>query len=372
MEGDDVHGIVIDNGSGIMKAGLAGDDAPRAVFPSIVGRTRIAGVQLGVDQKDSFVGDEARSKSDMLNVKHPIERGVISDWDDVERLWHHAFYNELRVAPDNHPLLFTENILNPKFIREKTTQMIFEVFNIPAFYMAAQPVLALYSSGKTTGLVIDSGDSVSSAVPIYEGYALPYSIKCMNIGGHDLTEYFINLLKAKGFNCFNSMAEREIAREIKEKVCFMNFAEKEDLASIEKNYEMPDGKSIISISDERYKCPEALFNPELIGLEMEGIHVVANRCIMKSDVEIRKDLYANIILCGGNTLFSGMPERVVKEMTGLAGSSNKVKVTSPPERLYSVWMGGSILASLATFQQMWITKSEYEESGPTIVHRKCF
>lgn len=371
MEGEDVHGVVIDNGSGIMKAGLAGDDAPRAVFPSFVGRTRIAGVQVGVEQKDSFVGDEARSKSDMLNVKKPIDRGIISDWEDVERLWHHAFYNELRVAPDNHPLLFTENILNPKLVREKTTQMIFEVFNIPAFYMAAQPVLALYSSGKTTGLVIDSGDGISSAVPIYEGYALPYSIKTLNIGGKDLTEYFISLLRSKGCNCFNTLAEKEIAREIKEKVCFMSLFDKEDNASIEKNYEMPDGKTV-SITNERYMCPEALFNPELLGLEMEGIHIIANRCIMKSDVEIRKELYMNIILCGGNTLFPGLPERVVKEMTGLAGSTNKVKVSSPPERLYSVWMGGSILASLATFQQMWITKAEYEESGPTIVHRKCF
>ena len=248
--------------------------------------------------------------------------------------------------------------------------MIFEVFNIPAFYMAAQPVLSLYSSGKTTGLVIDSGDGISSAVPIYEGYALPYSIKTLNIGGRDLTEYFMQLLKQKGCN-FNTLTEKEIARDIKEKVCFISLNEKEDQASIEKNYEMPDVNTL-SITNERYACPEALFSPELLGLEMEGIHIIANRCIMKSDVEIRKELYYNIILCGGNTLFPGLPERIVKEMAGLAGSANKVKVSSPPERLYSVWMGGSILASLATFQQMWITKAEYEESGPTIVHRKCF
>ena len=365
-----MHGVVIDNGSGLIKAGLAGDDAPRAIFPSYVGRARVAGVQAGVDQKDSLVGDEARSKSDMLNVKRPIDRGIITDWEDIERVWHHTFYNELRVAPDNHPLLFTENILNPKLVREKTTQMIFEVFNIPAFYMASQPVLALYSSGKTTGLVIDSGDGISSAVPIYEGYALPYSIKTLNIGGRDLSDYFISLLKIKGYN-FYSLAEREIAREIKEKVCFVSLGDKEDHASIEKNYEMPDGKTI-SITNERYMCPEALFSPELLGIEMEGIHIVANRCIMKSDVEIRKELYSNIVVCGGNTLFPGLPERVVKEMTGLAGSTNKVKVVSPPERLHSVWIGGSIMASLATFQQMWITKAEYEESGPTIVHRKCF
>ena len=94
----------------------------------------------------------------------------------------------------------------------------------------------------------------------------------------------------------------------------------------------------------------------------------APRC----DVDLRKDLYANVVLSGGTTMFQGIGERMTKELTALAPSTMKIKVVAPPERKYSVWIGGSILSSLSTFQQMWISKGEYDESGPTIVHRKCF
>ncbi|CAG9311549.1 unnamed protein product [Blepharisma stoltei] len=372
MEGEDVHGLVIDNGSGFIKAGFAGDDAPRSIFPCVTGRPR--NNQIGNDQKDLYVGDEARSKYDMLSLKHPIERGIIVDWDEMEKIWNHTFFSGLGVAPDNHPLLLTETPLNPKYSKEKMTQVMFEAFNIPAFYIASQPVLSLYSSGKTIGLVIDSGDGITTTVPIYEGYALPYSIKSLPLGGKDMTEYFISLLSAKGYK-FNTCAEREIARDIKEQICYAAMRFKDELnaagASIEKNYDLPDGRSLI-IREERFKCPEAMFDPSLMNIDEDGIHLIANRSIMKSDVEIRKELYSNILLSGGNTLFSGMAERLIVEMTCLAGISSKVRVTAPAERSTSVWIGGSILASLSTFQQMWITKAEYEEAGPTIVHRKCF
>jgi actin-related protein len=340
-------------------------------------------------QRDVYVGDAANgAQPGRLTLRFPIEHGVVTNWDDMESIWRHTFYNELRVAPEEHAVLLTEPPLNPRANRERATATMFETFGVRAVFVATAARLALYASGRTTGVVVECGDGASHTVPFYEGYMIPHAVRRLDVGGRDLTDYLMKILTERGhfshFSHFShspfsatTRAERETVRDIKEKLCYVaeDFDAEMQKASmssdLDRNYELPDG-TIVTAGSERFRCAEVLFKPSLVGLEQDGIHQTAYNSIVQCDVDVRAEMYGNTVLAGGTTMFPGMDVRMTKELTSLAPPSMRIRVVAPPERKYSAWIGGSLMASHPTFQQMWITRQEYDEAGPSIVHRKCF
>ncbi|VFQ72883.1 unnamed protein product [Cuscuta campestris] len=242
----------------------------------------------------------------MLSLKYPIEHGVVDNWDDMEKVWHHTFYEQLGVAPEDHPVLLTQNPFNPMASRVKMAEIMFETFTIPAFHIAMPAVLALYASGLTTGVVVDSGHGVTHTSSIYEGYALPHAILRLDLAGHDL-DCFMAKLSSGPFQAF----------------------------------------------------------PGWFG----GFRETTYKSIMKCSDDGMENSLGNIVLSGASTMFPGMAGRMSKEIAKLAPSGMEIKVVAPPERKYSAWIGGSILASISTFQKEWITKAEYDEYGPSTVVR---
>ncbi|XP_033898549.1 actin, cytoplasmic-like isoform X2 [Acipenser ruthenus] len=366
--------VIFDNGSGLCKCGIAGDSAPRSVITSIVGRSKAKATMVGAGQKEYYIGEEAQAKRGILSLKYPLEHGIVTCWEDMEKIWRHVYECELRMKSSERPVLLTEAPLNPLTNREKMTEIMFENFKVPAMYVSVQAVLALYASGRTTGMVMDSGDGVTHTVPIYDGYCLPHAVSRLDIAGRDITEYFMRLLLESGHS-FVSSAEREIVKDIKEKLCYVAIEPTMELKKtpevIQKEYQLPDG-NVIKIGNQLFRAPEALFVPAFVGVEAPGVHKLTFNSVLKCDIDVRKNLYANVLISGGSTLFPGLDERMLKEITLQVPAGVPVKVIAPPERKYSVWIGASILTCLTAFKQMWITAIDYKEFGPPVVHRKCF
>ncbi|KAI7866342.1 actin family [Spinellus fusiger] len=360
--------IVIDNGSGFIKAGFAAEDAPSSIFSSVVGYPKLHKSMAGT------IRDESQSRCDTLTLSHPIERGIINNWEDMENVWQYTF-NELDVVPEENNVLLTEPPRNPSPNRERMLVMMFETFHVSSVYLSMQAVLSLYASGCTTGLVLDSGDNTSYAVPIFEGYPIQSSVSPIYLAGCDVTNYLTCILNERGHS-FTTPAELDIVRNIKETLYYVASDYNQEVqaaaqsSDLEKSYTLPDGE-VINIGSECFRAPDILVQPRMVDIESKGIHELINDSILNCNMDVHKDLYSNILLSGGNTMYTGMADRVKKELTNLANSGIKVNIIAPPYRNHSVWIGGSMLASLSTFQSMWIAREEYNEFGPSIVHRKC-
>jgi actin, other eukaryote len=364
---------VIDNGSGVCKAGFSGDHLPRSVFPSIIGRPRMP-ISVMTSTEGLYIGEEALNKKGILNLKYPIDHGIISNWEDMECIWKHIFAIELRVPSEDSSVLLTEPPLNPKNNKQRMCEIMFESLNVLGVYIGIQAVLSLYSSAMTTGLVLDIGDGVTHAVPTFEGYALSNSIQRLNLAGKDVTNYLNTLLNCQGYK-FQTTSELEIVREIKENLCYVALDYSKELLKNDhdasENFTLPDG-NVVCLVQSRFQAPEVFFKPDLVGLDIDSVHLAVYSSIRTSDIDVRKELYKNILLSGGSTLFPGFSDRLLSELKTVSNTAAKIQVLAPTERKFSVWIGGSILASLDSFRSLMLTQDEYYESGSSAIHKKCF
>ncbi|KAL3940167.1 MAG: hypothetical protein SGBAC_005238 [Bacillariaceae sp.] len=369
-------------------AGYSGDEAPKTTFASLVAHPTTT---WGPNSKMS-VGQAAEKKWGVLDVKCPIERGIVTNWDDLEHVWHHAFYRELKASPEFYPVYLTEVPMNPKAHRERMTQMMFDTFKVPALYMNTTAALSLYAHGRTTGCVLESGQGVTHVVPIYEGVVLVNAIARLNLGGKVLTDYLEKMLCETGC-VLQDHEERQVTenglnlttkpvhlqvRSMMESLCYVALDfDKESIKAIEnsravdRKFKLPNGESI-TIGNERFFLPEVLFQPELADLEEDSVVDATFTAIMKCDEYMHQEMLSTVVLSGGCTMFPGFSERLKKELTALASSSFEVNVLALEETQNTAWVGASVVASLDEFQYMWISREEYDNKGPSIVHSKCF
>lgn len=373
--------VVCDNGTGYVKCGFAGENFPTAVFPNMVGRPTLRFEEAISEQKldDVLVGDACAKLRHQLEVTYPISNGIVQNWDDMNHVWDHMIHNVLKIEPSECKILLTDPPLNPLSNREKLIETMFETYQFESVFIQIQAVLTLYAQGLLTGLVIDSGDGVTHVVPVVDGFSFPHSTKRMKVAGRQITSYLVDLLARRGY-AVNRTADFETVREIKEQLCYVSYDFKREYqlgvetTILMKQYTLPDGR-VIKIGGERFQAPEALFNPELIDIEEEGLAELAFRCIQEMEIDNRMPLYQHIVLSGGSTMFPGLPSRLENEVrqlylqTVLKGNKQglkklKLRIEDPPRRKHMVYLGGSVLASIIkNAPDLWISRQEYEEEG---------
>ncbi|KAG8489695.1 hypothetical protein CXB51_017706 [Gossypium anomalum] len=378
---DNRNVVVCDNGTGYVKCGFAGENFPTSVFPCVVGRPMLRYEESLVEQelKDIVVGEACADLRHQLDISYPVNNGIVQNWDDMYHIWDHAFYNELKINPSECKILLTDPPLNPSKNREKMVETMFEKYSFAGVFIQIQAVLTLYAQGLLTGLVIDSGDGVTHVVPVVDGFSFPHLTKRMNVAGRHITSYLVDLLSRRGY-AMNRTADFETVREIKEKLCYISYDYKREYqlgletTILVKNYTLPDGR-VIKVGTERFQAPEALFTPELIDVEGDGMADMVFRCIQEMDIDNRMMLYQHIVLSGGSTMYPGLPSRLEREILDryldvvLKGNKDglkklRLRIEDPPRRKHMVYLGGAVLAGIMKdAPEFWISREDYLEEG---------
>ena len=376
--------IIIDIGSGKVKAGFSGEENPKIVFNNYFGEPKYNKVLHSYDKEDinineQYIGDDCDKFFGVIKLRYPVNRGVFEKEEDILSLFNHIFakldLNSEEIK--EHPVLITEPILNPKSNREKISQILLDKLGIPSIFFASQPILSLLSTSATSGIILESGDGVSQSCCICEGYSIPCSYERYNYGGKDVTEYLKTMLRKRGYNFYNS-SEIKLVNDIKENLCFLDSGKKTEYSfskiSLNKKliqYYLPDG-SYISLGEERILAPEILFNPEYIGKEYLSFADMIISSINKIDIELRRKAYESIWLSGGNTAIKDLNDKLIEELKNKLSKAIFINILEN-EKInpqYRCWVGGNIITTLEIFKKMWVTKSDWKENGSEIIHIK--
>lgn len=367
---------VIDLGSGILKAGMCGEMKPSCYCPSVIGVPRRLSQDVSKMKKGYYVGDEAWTMAGMLSIDYPVKQNV-TNWSDVTSVIEHLLDIELKVDNNNHPVLLTEMSLASSKQREKLTEVMFETFNVPAFYLANQAALALYSMGMTTGLCLNSGFNCTQSVPVYEGCTLPYATYQLDIGGLHVTDQLGRILLGTQGVVFNTSSEKLVLNTMKQSLCYVaqDFASETDLyktsTSNLRTYTLPDGQEL-ELGTERFQAPEILFDPGILGLNKPNCAELIQQSTERVERSLQPLMKDNVLICGGTTKFSGYGPRLEKELSHLSRNGETFNVKYVDNPLLATWVGGSVLSSIASFRDQWITIDQYAETGSKIVHKVCF
>jgi actin-related protein 2 len=381
--------LVCDNGTGYVKVGFAGTNFPESVFPSMVGRPQLRAEMESLEStelKDVMCGDEADAVRFALDIDYPVENGIVKNWENMVHLWNYTFFDKLKVNPRDHKIMLTEAPLNPRENRKKTIQNMFEKYSFQALHMSIQAMLVLYAQGLLTGVVVDSGDGVTHVVPVFEGFVPQHLIRRLDVAGRHITSYLIKLLLLRGYS-FNRSADFATVQQIKEKLCYVALdlegerrLAQETTVLMEK-FSLPDG-TIIKVGRERFEAPEALFNPQLVDKDGDGMAAMVFNMIQASDIDCRAEYFKHIVLSGGSSMYPGLPSRLEQDIKKLyltnvlKGAEDrmnrlKLRIEDPPRRKHMVYLGASVLGDLMRDRaDFWVSKSEYEEKGIEFVMKK--
>ncbi|CAK9038063.1 Actin [Durusdinium trenchii] len=358
--------IVLDNGSGTIKVGFAGECEPRVVHDNVFTALRASrNVPGGEDFAKALQANTAR---------FPVmDHGIVSQWEGLLEVIEAAL-EEMKADASKHPVLLTEAPLNPTVHRELLVERFFEELHVPALQVVHSGALALYATNSRTGLVIEVGDGVAQTVPLYDSYVIFNAVKRRDYGGRDLTAYLGELM-SKEINHRPSSSEVgwRAWKEVKESMCRVRHKNPVEEASKQLSFYLPDGKVVTRDSECLTKCVDALFEPARLlkrDEEEQGIHKMAAESILESGRDTQKALAGNIVLSGGSMSFPGMCHRVEEELQKLLPTTVKAAVKLVKSPTYAAFTGGSIVASMPDLLDTFMTRSEYEEHGAAFIHKK--